>query len=70
MSFLGSCNSCGSELVKMKWNSSTDVIVCDNINCGAFRNPIIPEEIQYEKGEQTKIKKKMRRLWGILHTEE
>lgn len=36
----GNCKGCGNPLVREKWNTSTDIIICDNYECRFFRIPI------------------------------
>lgn len=37
------CERCGAPLVRKKWNTTTDVLICDDYNCPLFGRPIIPE---------------------------
>ncbi len=34
------CKGCGKPMKLMSWNSNTDVLTCNNPNCGFFRQPI------------------------------
>ena len=43
MADVGACDSCGRPLSREKWNSTTDVIVCDNTSCKLFRTPLKSE---------------------------
>jgi len=34
------CKGCGVAMTVMHWNSSTDVLICNNTGCKFFRQPI------------------------------
>lgn len=36
------CTLCGSNLTRVPWNDTTDVLYCDNVNCKKYHNPIVP----------------------------
>ncbi len=36
----GVCKSCSVLLKREKWNSDTDMVVCDNFKCNYYRNPV------------------------------
>lgn len=36
----GNCKSCGSPLLRLKWNSVTDIIMCNNYTCRFFHTPV------------------------------
>lgn len=46
------CSTCGKPMVRIKWGSMFDMMVCDNVGCVSYRNPgppvpkaeTIPEE--------------------------
>jgi len=65
------CISCGMPLARSKWNTTTDVLFCDNIDCGNFRNPVVPPESHdLEQFSERSLKKKMQRLRRYIHSEE
>lgn len=33
------CQKCGKPLLRLPWNTKGDMLVCDNSNCKAFRQP-------------------------------
>lgn len=41
---MAECSMCGSILMLSKWNSDTDILLCDNVYCSKYHNPIIPQE--------------------------
>ncbi len=47
---LNICATCGSELMRMEWNSKCDLLVCNNGRCRAYREPV--ETILTGRGEQ------------------
>ena len=38
------CSECGSRLEHVVWNSSVDVVHCDNTDCELFHRPIAVEK--------------------------
>jgi len=36
------CGICRSFLIRLKWNSRVDVLVCDNVGCPKYRQPAGP----------------------------
>jgi len=65
------CSSCHKLLIRIKWNSTTDVLICDNPYCSKFRNPITPPEIiARRKKYDNPLEEKMQRLRGIIYSEE
>ena len=52
----GNCGKCGKPLLRLKWNSTTDVIVCDDYRCDAFRRPLAPKESLIQVGKNKREK--------------
>ena len=34
------CDCCGYNLIWLKWNKGSDMLVCDNVNCQKYRQPV------------------------------
>ena len=65
------CSSCHKPLIRVKWNSTTDILICDNPYCSKFRNPITPPETTTDRKKyDSPFKEKMQRLRGIIYSEE
>ena len=80
------CKGCGVELVRTKWNSSSDMLACRNINCQEYGRPVssvvevtekkeqqpkIPSWLGGSYGKETKFSEKLRRLQkGIRSKDE
>ena len=46
------CKCCGDPLIREKWNSTTDVDVCDNYKCDSFRRPISTMNVRKSKARE------------------
>ena len=46
----GTCERCGGPLTREEWNSNTDVVICNNLQCVRFRSPVsVPVSEQKRK---------------------
>lgn len=59
----GSCGACGEPYVREEWNTTTDIVVCDNPKCTRFRVPaynssvgIVVNGVKKVKGKGYKYK--------------
>lgn len=55
------CEACGGIMARMSWNNDTDVLVCENPECTAFRAPVVPVETKIKSMD--KSAKKANILW-------
>jgi hypothetical protein len=46
------CTECGSELIKLDWNTACYLFICNNLGCKRYRQP---------QGTEKKAKASMRR---------
>ena len=58
----GICSECKTPLLRLRWNEVTDVITCDNYDCGQFRTPIVPDETR-RRVARTKREKTIIPIW-------
>ncbi len=42
----GNCTLCGVPLTRRKWNSITDILYCNNVDCKEWHSPIVPPEVK------------------------
>lgn len=58
------CETCGVVMARMPWNSDTDVLVCENADCTAFRSPVIPAETKIKSANKPSKNPKITWLKG------
>ncbi len=60
---------CGKPMIVMHWNSTTDVLVCDNSGCRLFRQPTpIPKGSTTLAEELSKVYvRRKRHPWREIH---
>ncbi|MBA7668698.1 hypothetical protein ES703_76813 [subsurface metagenome] len=54
------CRRCNEPLRQMKWNKHCDIVLCDNVSCAAYREPVrvvqrllaVPEEVVRQEIEK------------------
>lgn len=58
------CRLCSGPIVKMPWNSVTDITYCNNSSCSLYHTPIQPEKSYAERvgTGSVKIKDRLERL--------
>lgn len=81
----GDCSRCGQTLLRLGWNSVTDMIVCDNYECELFRTPIgspkplektksqleIPDWLRGTNGsESNKISSRLQKLQQVFYSKK
>lgn len=64
----GTCEGCGGPLTRMKWNTITDVLTCENSECDMYARPVMPNDTT--KKREAKPKTKLPEWLGGIYGKE